>query len=55
MQGRRRGVRRIEHPIRSPREVRVARVAHSSPVLTCGPVLPLDKVFQRVSQFNEGI
>ena len=28
MQGRRRGVRRIEHPIRSPREVRVGRVAH---------------------------
>ena len=36
-------------------EVRVGRVAHSSPVLTCGPVLPLDKVSQRVGQFNEGM
>ena len=55
MQGRRRGVRRIKHLIRSPREVRVGRVAHSSPVLTCGPVLPLDKVSRRVGQFNEGM
>src|SRR5260370_4145583 len=46
MQGRRRGLRRIKHPIRSPREVRVGRVAHSSPVLAwSGAVLPLDKVF----------